>query len=281
VIVHFNGKFLSKSGVAISPDDRGFLFADGLYEVVRAYRGHLFKCSAHLERLSYGLKELRISGADVLSLEHVAARLLLDNGLQKSEATIYFQVTRGTAPRTHRFPPTGTPPTVYVEAKPFLPPLEERQKGVAAMLMPDQRWSRCDLKTIGLLPNILAHQRAREAGAFEAIFCRDGLLQEGSHSSILFVKDSVLIAPPQTNRILPGITRQVLFELAESESIKVEIRPCRESKLFDFHEVLMAGTASEIIPIIKVNGRKIGTGAVGPVAQRLQRAFGCFVADLL
>ena len=273
MMVYFNGRYLPKENVAISPDDRGFLFGDGVYEVIRSYQGRLFRCREHLERLGYGLNELRIENADAQRLDRVAVQLLKENHLENKDATIYLEVTRGAAPRTHEFPPVGTKPTVYVEAKAFSPPERERQNGVSAILMSDQRWSRCDIKTINLLPNILAQQRAREAGAYEAIFSCDGLLQEGSHSSTLFVREGVLIAPPLTHRILPSITRKVVFELAGAESIKAELRPCRESELFDFEEVLMVGTASEIISITRVNGKTIQDGCPGPVAQRLQNAF--------
>src|SRR2546426_10990255 len=271
--VYYNGQYLQKSEVAISPDDRGFLFADGVYEVIRSYRAKLFKCVEHLERLARGLRELRIEGLDARSLEQVTHHLIENNKLEAADALVYIQVTRGAAPRGHHFPPKGTPLTVYVEARVFSPPLDQQQNGTAAILEPDQRWSRCNIKTIGLLPNTLAHQRAREAGAFEAIFSRDGLLQEGSHSSILFVKKDVLICPPLTNRILPSITRSVVLELAGAESIKIETRPCREGELFKFDEILMLGTGVEIVPITAVNGQKIRQGYVGPITRRVQSAF--------
>ena len=271
--VYYNGQYLQKSEVAISPDDRGFLFADGVYDVIRSYRARLFKCAEHLERLAHGLRELRIEGLDARSLEQVTHHLIENNKLEAADALVYIQVTRGAAPRGHHFPPKGTPLTVYVEARVFSPPLDQQQNGAAAILEPDQRWSRCNIKTIGLLPNTLAHQRAREAGAFEAIFSRDGLLQEGSHSSILFVKKDVLICPPLTNRILPSITRSVVIDLALAESIEVETRSCREGELFEFDEVMMLSTSAEIVPIIAVNGRKIRRGDVGSVTRRLQTAF--------
>ena len=271
--VYYNGQYLQKSEVAISPDDRGFLFADGVYDVIRSYRARLFKCAEHLERLVYGLRELRIEGIDARSLEQVANQLIENNKLEAVDALVYLQVTRGAAPRSHQFPPKGTPLTVYVEAKAFSPPVEQQQNGAGALLQPDQRWSRCNIKTIGLLPNTLAHQRAREAGAFEAIFSRDGLLQEGSHSSILFVKKDVLICPPLTNRILPSITRSVVIELALAESIEVETRSCREGELFEFDELMMLSTSVEIVPITAVNGRKIRQGSLRPITMRLQNAF--------
>src|SRR6266498_3645455 len=170
MLVYFNGDYLPKSEVAISPDDRGFLFADGIYEVIRVYRGKLFKCAEHLERMAHGLRELKITGCDPATLESVANRVLKENGLHNSEAIVYIQITRGAAPRTHKFPPANTPPTVYLEATPFSPPTGLQEKGVAAIIVPDQRWARCDIKTIGLLANTLANQRAIETGAHEAIF---------------------------------------------------------------------------------------------------------------
>ena len=272
MIVYFNGKYMRKEEVAISPDDRGFLLADGIYEVIRAYEGRLFKCAEHLERLDHGLRDLQIKGIEAKSLGEVLKRLLADNALEGDEALVYMQVTRGAAPRGHEFP-IGTTPTVYVEAKPYTPQRQLQEDGVTAILAPDQRWSRCDIKTILLLPNTLARQRAKEAGAFEAIFCCDGLLHEGSRSSILFVKKDRLVCPPLTNRVLPSVTRSVVIGLAMAESIEVETRPCRESELLEFDEVMMLGTGVEIVPITAINGRKIRQGQVGPITKCLQKAF--------
>ena len=273
MLVYYNGNYVDNSKVAISPYDRGFLFADGVYEVIRAYRGRLFKSLDHLDRLAFGLKELRISGLDARALEPVALRLLRENKLEDGDALVYLQVTRGAAPRTHHFPPPETAPTIYATAKPCSSPIEQQQKGAAAIIVPDQRWTRCDLKTISLLPNTLAHQQAFEAGAFEAIFSRDGVLQEGTHSSILFVKDCVLVCPPLTNHLLPSITRKVVKSAASAESIRTTTRLCYESEIYDFDEVLMVGTAVEIVPLTSINGRSIAKGTPGPIAKRLQASF--------
>ena len=278
MMVHFNGQFLEKTQVAISPDDRGFLFADGLYEVIRSYSGRLFRAAEHLERLAHGLKELRIEGLDARSLQPIAEQLITGNKLEGTDAIIYFQVTRGAAPRTHEFPAAGTPPTVYVQARAYSRPTKLQDDGAAAILAADQRWSRCNIKTTGLLPNILARQQAHEAGAFEAIFTRDGLLQEGSHSSILFVKKDVLVCPTLTNRILPSITREVVIKCAAAESIEYEIRSCREGELATFDEVMMLGTGVEIVPMTSVNGRKIRHGYPGRITRKLQKAFRDHVA---
>jgi D-alanine transaminase len=223
--------------------------------------------------MDHGLRELRIIGCDSTLLEGVASRLLKENGLEHSDAKMYMQITRGAAPRSHKFPPAGTPPTVYLEATPFSSPTDLQQKGAAAIIVADQRWGRCDIKTISLLANALANQQAIEAGAHEAIFRRDGVLHEGSHSSILFVKNNVLIAPPLTSFVLPSVTRDVVFSLAHDESIRTTTQPCLERELWEFEEILMLGTGSEIVPITAVNGRKIGNGSAGRITRRLQSAF--------
>lgn len=190
-----------------------------------------------------------------------------------SDAKVYIQITRGAAPRAHKFPPAGTLPTVYIEATPFSSPADLQEKGAAAIIVPDQRWGRCDIKTISLLANALANQQAIEAGAYEAIFRRDGVLHEGTHSSILFVKNNILIAPPLTSFVLPSVTRSVVFSLAHDESIRTTIEPCLERGLREFQEILMLGTGLEIVPITTVNGQKIGSGVPGPVTRKLQSAF--------
>jgi len=273
MLVYYNGRYLQKLEVAISPDDRGFLFADGVYDVIRAYRGKLFKCAEHLQRMAHGLRELKITGCDPSTLESVANCVLKENSLEHSDAKVYIQITRGAAPRTHKFPTAGTPPTVYLETTSFSSPIELQENGVAAIIVPDQRWGRCDIKTVCLLANTLASQQAAEAGAYEAIFRRDGVLHEGTHSSILFVKDNYLMAPPLTVFMLPSVTRSVVLSLAHEESIRTTIQPCLESELWGFQEFLMLGTGSEIIPITTVNGRKIGNGIPGPITRTLQNSF--------
>jgi len=228
MLIYLNGKFIDKSAASISPDDRGFLLADGIYEVIRSYQGRLFKCTEHLQRLDFGLREIGITGLDTQTLAPICQELLSKNGLGRTDAIVYIQVTRGADPRQNHFPPVGTAPTVFIEVRPFSSPVLQQEAGVSAILVPDQRWSRCDIKTIGLLPNVLANQMAMEAGAFEAIFSRDGQLQEGSHSSILFVTSNTLIAPPLTNRILPSITRSIVLSLASTALIATDIRPCHE-----------------------------------------------------
>jgi D-alanine transaminase len=278
MIVYYNGQYLEKERVAISPDDRGFLFADGVYEVLRSYQGHLFRCAEHLKRLEFGLEELRMEGCRVKELGPVMYQLLHTNNLAQPDATVYVQVTRGSAPRNHRFPPRGTAPTVYAEAKAFTPPTQLQERGISAIVVADQRWARCDIKTVGLLAHTLACQRAEEAGAFEAIFSRDGVLLEGTRASILFVKDGNLVCPPLTNYVLPSVTRTVVLDVAAAEGIAANVRPCFEPELASFDEILMVGTTAEIIPIVSVGGVSIGNGQPGRLTRRLQTAFRKVVA---
>jgi len=273
MIVYYCGKFLEKSEARFSPDDRGLVFGDGVYEVVRSYGGRLFRWDAHVDRLAYGLEQLRISGADLPSLAGVVRRLLHENALDKAAATIYLQITRGVAPRAHEFPPAGTPPTVYLDAKAFSPKTAAQQNGVSVIILPDQRWARCDLKTTCLLPNILAYQKAREAGAAEAVLSRDGVLLEGSRSSMLFVADGRITAPPLNNYVLAGVTRQAALELARGEGLPAAIEPFFEVDLPKLEEMMMVGTTSEITPVVMVNGRPVGNGSPGPLTRRLQTAF--------
>ncbi len=211
MIAYFNGKYLPKDEIAISPDDRGFLFADGLYEVIRSYRGRLFQMEAHLARLARGADHLRLNAKGYGDLATVCERLLTENGLTDGDALIYIQVTRGAPPqRLHYFPAEDTPLTVYAAAQAYEPDLQIREHGLAVLLVPDQRWARCDLKTVGLTANALAAQQAHEKGAAEALLVRDGCIMEGSKSSFLIVSQGVVIAPPLTNYILGSISRQVV-----------------------------------------------------------------------
>ena len=270
--VYFNGQYVSKEQVRISPDDRGFLFGDGVYEVVRTYGGKLFALEAHLARLHFGVCELGLAGVDVNALGAVAAELIRRNALTSGDATVYFQVTRGTAPRTHHFPDPPVPATVYLQAARFTPKLDPA-KGIAAITVPDMRWARCDIKTIQLLPNVLANQQARAAGVGDALFVRDGVLLEGSHSALFFVLGQEVRTAPKNNYILPSITREILLELCRSSGI-----PARETPVF-LHdlpratEAFIAGTTTEVMPLVRIDGSPLGDGTPGPVTRRLQQLF--------
>jgi len=274
VIVYLNGQYLPKTQAAISVDDRGFLFADGVYEVIRSYSGHLFRLKEHGHRLLRGLSALRISTAPLPELNELAHKLLSENHLDNSEAIIYLQITRGAPPtRTHAFPEASTTPTIYAAASPFFPPLEKRSKGIGAITVPDLRWARCDLKTIGLLPNCLAKQQALENGADEAIFVRDGVALEGSTSNLFVVKDSLVVTNPKTNYILPGVTRQVVIELCYQQNITLHESPILVEALEAADEMFITHTTGEIVPVVRLNRQRVGNGTPGAITRRLQTAF--------
>ncbi len=273
MIAYLNGEFIDKNEVAISPDDRGFLFADGIYEVVRSFHGKLFGTRDHIRRLERNAREMRFARTQFGELPEVAERLIAENGLTKDSAIVYIQVTRGVAPRSHRFPPADTPLTVFADARPFPSNDADLESGVGAILVPDVRWSRCDIKTVALLPNTLAHQKAKEQGALEAIFVRDGAVQEGTHSNVFIVSKGELITPPLCNYILAGITRQTVLETCEKLSIPCRERSVLEDELREVEEVFIAGTTVDITPVVKLDGKPVASGEPGPITRRVQEAF--------
>lgn len=273
MIGYLNGEFLPKEEITISPDDRGFLFADGAYEVIRCYDGKLFKNEAHIQRLGRSLKALRIEFPEVNELTGVAEQLIEKNNLNTDQATVYFQATRGVAPRTHRFPVNPVPATIYASASPFQPHQDELDNGIKVILVSDTRWSRCDIKSISLLPNILAHQQARDNGAPEAIFIRDGAITEGTHSNFFGVYDGQIYTAPESNYLLPGITRQVVLDLALIMGIPVKKFPILETQLKHADEIFIAGTTVEITPVVRVDEWTVGNGKPGPITKKLQTAF--------
>lgn len=270
-IVYFNGRYIPKRDVRISPDDRGFLFADGIYEVIRAYDGRLFETDAHLRRLENSLRALRIQGVDPAIFPDVATRLLEANDL--SDAALYIQVTRGEAPRKHAFPEPDVPATVYATV--YTPKIDPRKwdEGVRVILVPDVRWARCDIKTIALPPNVLASQRAKEADVEEAVFVRDGVLTEGSHTNVCAILDGTLVTYPLSNYILPGVTRAVVLDLCRRLGVPYREAPIYESDLDAIDELMILGTTTEVMPVVQVDHRTIADGRPGPVTLQLQQAF--------
>ena len=272
-LAYYNGQFLAKQDVKISPDDRGFLFADGVYEVIICYKGHFFNFDGHLQRMLLGLRELRIAFSDTDSLKDIADALIRENHLDSGNAKVYIQVTRGAAPRSHSFPNPGPSPTVYATASPVHQSQEAWQHGVTLLLVPDIRWARCDIKSIGLLANTLAFQQAREAGRHEALFVRDGVVTEGAHTNFCAIYGGTLCTAPASNYILAGITRQVILELCRELQIPVREFPIFEQDLPQADECMILGTTTEVTPVIKINEWVIGNGAPGPTTKALQQAF--------
>lgn len=272
--VYLNGAYVPASEAVISPLDRGFLFSDGIYEVTPAYRGHLFRFHAHRARLLRGRCELRLEG-DTGDLEEMHLELLRRNGLdQAPAATVYLQITRGVAPRTHAFPKELVPLTVYAFAKEYLRPSRRRwEEGFTAVSVPDRRWARVDIKTISLLGNVLAQQAAAEAGVDDAILVRDGVALEGAHSNMFAVLNGTLVTHPASNVILPGITREFILELAAELGIASREAPIQVEELVTADEVFFTGTTTEVKPCVRINGETVGSGVPGPVARRLYEAF--------
>lgn len=274
--VYLNGDYVERERASISVDDRGFIFGDGVYEVTRAIRGRLFEGERHVRRLERGLKGLGITPpAEVQDhrLISISECLLRDNGLTNGEALVYLQITRGAAPRTHAFPPADTPPTVYLSAGPFTPPHDLREQGATAITVPDIRWSRCDLKTVNLLPNTMAKQQAVEAGVTEAIFIRDSAVTEGASTNVFAVVDGTLRTYPECNYILGGITRDVVLELAAECGIPVRTTPIYAGDFSRVDELFLTSTTNDVMPVVEVDGHEIGSGKPGPVSQRLYAAF--------
>lgn len=274
MIVYLNGDYVDHADAKISVDDRGFVFADGIYEVIRVYDGQLFMAEPHIARMRAGLRALLIDPRPVDDLLAVAERLLDRNDLRRGDATVYMQVTRGAAPRRHAFPAAAVHPTVYVAARAFAQhPVEFFERGVAAITAPDTRWSRCDIKSISLLPNVLANQQAKEKGAFEALFVRDGALIEGSHSNLFGVIDGELRTYPECNYILGGITRRLVLDLAAESGVPAREAPMYTHEIEQIEELFLSGTTTEVMPVTTLDGRPVGGGHPGPVTRRLFAAF--------
>jgi D-alanine transaminase len=267
-IAFVNGRFLPWNDARVSIDDRGFQFGDGVYEVVRTYRGAPFELRAHLDRLDRSAKELSLSQP----YSRAQWGQWIQQGLSRSgyqEAKVYIQITRGAAPRDHAFP-SGIPPTVVMtirELHPLSP--QVRRDGVAACTCEDLRWGRCDIKSLNLLGNVLAREEAKRVGVFEAILVKDGVVTEGSLSNVMAVQGGTIITAPEGPRILSGVTRAVVLALAKKEEIPVEERFLSVHSLDAADEVFLTGTTIEVLGVVRINGRTIGSGQPGPITKTL------------
>lgn len=273
-IVYLNGAWLPASEARISVDDRGFLFADGVYEVTPAYGGRFFLMDRHRQRLERGLGELRID-ADLADLDRVHDRLLDENGLGDEPISyVYVQITRGVAPRSHAFPRGAIEPTVYAFARAYHRPQRQVwEAGFAAVTVPDRRWSRVDIKTIALLPNVLAQQAAVDAQVSDALLVRDGVALEGAHNNFFAVFGDAVVTHPKSNVILHGITRGFIIEIATEIGLRVEERPIQVEELARADEAFFTGTTTEVRPTVRIDDRAVGSGRVGPVTRALSAAF--------
>ncbi len=271
--VYLNGDYVPLKEAKVPVEDRGFLFSDGVYEVVRFYHGQPFQLEAHLKRLEHSAQGARLPlGSVVTDLPGIIDHLMRENDL--SDTNIYIQYTRGVAhPRSHPFPLTTEPTLFVMPVAIHALPGDALTHGIKAVTMTDQRWRRCDIKSTMLLPNVIAKQKAREAGAYEAILVRDGIVTEGSSTNTFAVMDGVLTTHPADRDILGGITRQVALTLADELGMKTREEEISLDQLYSAEEVFLTSTTSEIMPITQVDGRVIGDGHPGSRTLCLLEAF--------
>ncbi len=271
-IVYLNGELTPLSEARIPVLDRGFIFGDGVYEVIPVYAGKPFRAAQHLARLARSLDAIGIPNPhDEGQWTALIARVMQANPM--SDQMIYIQVTRGVAKRMHAFPKEVTP-TVFIMTNPMsLPPAAATERGVACVTMEDKRWLHCQIKSTSLLGNVLAAQNAAEHGVTEAIQFRDGMLTEASASNVWVVKNGVVAAPPKDNLILEGIRYGLIEELCARFEIPLVSRPVTRDEVFAADEVLLSSASKEILPVVTIDGQTIGKGVPGPVFQRLYTAY--------
>jgi D-alanine transaminase len=272
-ICYLNGGFVPRSDARISPMDRGFLFGDGVYEVIPVYGGRPFRLDAHIARLERSLAGIRIANPHThAEWADLVRRLVAAHPWP--EQAIYLQVTRGAdTVRNHAFP-QDVPPTVFMTADPLAPiPANQIEHGVAAVSAADNRWLRCDLKTTALLANCLLRQLAVEQSCAETVLFRDGFLTEGSASNIFVVRDGVLLAPPKSHLMLPGITYDVVIELAGRHGQPAEVREIREEEVHAADELWLTSSTKEVLPITRLDDKPVGTGRPGPVTRAMREWF--------
>lgn len=267
--VYLNGVFLPIDQACVPVLDRGFLFGDGVYEVIPVYGGNLFRLEQHLQRLDHSLTGVRI----VNPMSRTLWRDTLDELVERNgggDQSIYFQVTRGAAPkRDHAFP-ANVLPTVFMMSTPLAPlPADLAQSGIAAVTLDDIRWQRCDIKAITLLPNVLLRQEALDKGAAEAILLRDGLAVEGAASNLFIVKDGAIITPPKGPQLLPGITRDLILELAATHQVPHRETHITAAELRAADEIWLTSSTKEILPVTRLDGLAVSGGRPGPMWARL------------
>lgn len=271
-LVWLNGEFLDFSSAKVSVEDRGFQFGDGIYEVIRVYQGKPFAFEDHLQRLQRSAEAIELSLPYSLdALRAVGYELIARS--QLGDAELYLQVTRGVAPRAHLFPADATPTVVMTIRRLRTIPPDVWEKGIRVITVADERWRRSDVKSICLLPHILAKERARRSGAFEALFVRDGCVLEGASSNLFIFDGHALITPIADHRILHGISRAYLIEVARGRGYTVVERDILPPEVTSAREVLLTSTTLEVAPVIAVDGILIGAGVPGPVYRDLSRAF--------
>nr|WP_217346093.1 D-amino acid aminotransferase [Noviherbaspirillum sp. L7-7A]MBV0880463.1 D-amino acid aminotransferase [Noviherbaspirillum sp. L7-7A] len=271
-LVYLNGEMTPLSEAKIPVLDRGFIFGDGVYEVIPIYGRRMFRSEQHMARLFRSLDKIGIPNPHDLAGWMALIRQVVDAS-PDDEQMVYLQVTRGVARRAHAFPAEVTP-TVFIMTNPLvLPSAEVRSKGVACVTMDDKRWLHCEIKSVSLLGNVLAAQHAAENQVTEAIQFRDGMLTEGSSSNVWIVKDGVLAGPPKDNLILEGIRYGLIQELCEGLGIPMQVRRISREEVFAADEVMISSATKEVLPVTRIDGQPVGNGAPGPIYAKLYEAY--------
>jgi D-alanine transaminase len=276
-IVYLNGEYLRLGDAKVSVLDRGFIFGDGVYDVVPAYKGKPFRMQEHLDRLERSLAAIRIKPP---LLRHEWQELVFEL-LAKSavdDSIVYIQVTRGVAKRDHGFP-NAVSPSVFCMVSPFIGPTEQmRSVGLSVVTAPDIRWLHCDIKSTSLLGNVLAKQRAVDAGVDEVVQFRDGYLTEGASCNVWVVKNGILLAPPRDNLILAGIRYGLMEELAGALGIPFSSQPISQAEVERADELLVTSATKEVLPVVRIDGRPVGMGRPGPIYAALRAAYDSAIA---
>ncbi|MHB1290661.1 MAG: D-amino acid aminotransferase [Sulfuricella sp.] len=271
-MIYLNGQFMPIEEARVPVLDRGFIFGDGVYEVIPVYSRRPFRLREHLKRLQHSLDGIRLANPHS---EEEWGRLIgeLVERNQDEDQSLYLHITRGVAKRDHAFPP-GVAPTVFMMSNPLVTSTPElMESGVAVVSAADNRWLRCDIKAISLLPNILLRQLAVDAGAAETLLLRDGFLTEGAASNIFVVRDEVLLAPPKDHLMLPGITYDVILELAAAASLKTEVRRIAEQEVRTAQELWLTSSTKEVLAITHLDGKPVGDGRPGPWFRQMYRLY--------
>lgn len=279
-LCYLNGQFLPLSEAKISPLDRGFLYADGVYEVIPVYARYPFRRAEHLRRLQNSLEGIRLANPYSLETWCSLIQQLIDAAPFDDQA-LYLQITRGADVRRDMAFPKGLAPTIFMFVAPLIrPTAEQREKGISVITTQDQRWARCDLKTVSLLANVLSRQVAVDAGDTETLMIRDAYLTEGAASNIFLVKDGVILTPPKDHRTLSGITHDLVLELAVRHGAPHEIRQIAAAELHTADELWMTSSTKEVLPITRFDGQAVGQGEwrgrPGPVTRQMAAWYAAF-----
>lgn len=280
--IYLNGLYLPIEEAKISVLDRGFIFGDGVYEVIPVYSRRAFRLTAHLQRLQHSLDGIRLAQPhSIAEWTAIFDRLIADS--PSEDAYLYLHITRGAAPRDQAFPNPPVAPTVFVMCNPLSRPSAEwLANGVCAVTAQDNRWLRCDIKAISLLPNVLLRQLAVDADCSETVLIRDdAFLTEGSASNIFVVKDGILLAPPKDNLMLPGITYDVILEIAAANAIPHEVRRIAKAEVFSADELLLTSSPREVLAITRIDGKPVGNAEPGPMFKRLYALYQEFKRNVM